>query len=108
MAELHSAPTPVGADDKLRSAREQGLTVEIVDDRLVVSIGIDALMTVVRSGDGFDHETHVINDPDALAASIAAGLLDDVTAIHVAIDDAFLWTVDENQPGVAFVPEFLL
>jgi len=106
MAEVPSAPTPVGADDKLRSAREQALTVEIVGGRLVVSIGIDALMIAVRGGDDWDDEDFVITDPDELAASIARGLEneqeDGSTNIHLSIDKAVTWAIESAEPGVEF------
>ena len=109
MVDETSAPTPVGADDKLRSAREQGLTVEIVGGRLVVSIGIDALMIAVRGGDDWDDEELVITDPDELAASIARGLEDEqedgTTDIHLAIDKAVIWAIESAEPGVAFKSE---
>lgn len=101
-----SAPTPVGADDKLRSARNQALTVEIVDGRLVVSIGIDALMTAVRGGDDWDDDQYVITDPEDFAASIARGLEDEqedgTTDIHLAIDKAVTWAIESAEPGVEF------
>ena len=106
MVEVPSAPTPVGADDKLRSSREQDLTVEIVGGRLVVSIGIDAPMIAVRGGDDWDDEEFVITDPDELAASIARGLEDEqedgTTDIHLAIDKAVTWAIESAEPGVEF------
>lgn len=106
MADIPSAPTPVGADDKLRSAREQGLTVEIVGGRLVVSIGVDALMIAARGGDDWDDDDYVITDPDAFAASIARGLEveqeDGTTDIHLAIDQAVTWAIETAEPGVEF------
>lgn len=86
------------------SARDQGLAIEIAGGRLVVSIGIDALMIAVRGGDYWDDEAFVITDADALAASIVRGLEDEeddgTTGIYLAIDRAVQWAVEYAEPGV--------
>lgn len=87
------------------SQREQPLTIEIVDGRLVVSIGIDALMEAVRGGDDWDDETMTIVDPDTFAAEIAHALETDeqedgTTDIHLAIDKAATSAIEGGSEAV--------
>lgn len=107
MVEAQGVPAAVGADDELRLAREQELTIEIVGGRLVVSIGIDALMVAALGGDGWHDDEFVITDPDTFAASIARGLEDEeedgTTGIHLAIDKAVSWAIEMGEPGLDLV-----
>lgn len=84
--------------------RKQGLTVEIDGDRLVISIGVDALMTAVQAGDDWDEERFRISDADAFASAIARGLEleaeDGTTHVHLAIDAAAMWALEQGEPGV--------
>ena len=86
------------------SARNQGLTVALEGDRLVISIGIDALMTASRGADDWPEDELEITDPDAFAASIVRGLEqeeeDGTTPVHLAIDTAVMWAVENGEPGV--------
>lgn len=86
------------------SAREQGLAVEIVGDRLVISIGIDALMTAVRGGDDWDEDAEII-DADSFAVEIANLLEseeqeDGTTDLHLAIDNAAMAAVEHGTEWV--------
>ena len=85
------------------SPREQPLTIEIIDGRVVISIGIDALMTAAAAGDDFVDDELVITDADAFAASIVFGLEDEMedgtTGIHLAIDKAVEWAIEYGEPG---------
>ena len=92
----------------LVTAREQPLTIEIVDGRLVVSIGVDALMTAVRGGDDWDDETMAVVDADVFAAEIAHSLEhneqeDGTTDIHLAIDRAALDAIEGGSEAVRLV-----
>lgn len=85
--------------------RDQALTIAIVDGQLVITIGVDALMTAVRGGDDWDDETMTIVDPDAFAAEIAHSLEhneqeDGTTDIHLAIDRAALDAVESGSEAV--------
>lgn len=86
------------------SARDQTLTVEIVDDRLVISIGIDALMIAARAADDWDEDAEII-DPDAFAAEIARHLENDedddgTTQLHLAFDAAVMAAVEAGSEAV--------
>jgi hypothetical protein len=85
-------------------ARDQALIVEVVDDRLVISMGIDALMTAAQGADDWDEEQFRVSDPDAFAASIARGLdreeEDGTTPVHLAINGAVMWAIENAEPGV--------
>lgn len=87
--------------------REQGLAVGIEGNRLVISIGINALMTAVKGGDDWPDAEYRIVNADMFAADIATGLEqeeeDGTTDIHLAIDKAALWALEmsEGVEGVA-------
>lgn len=92
------------------SLREQALTIEIIDGRLLISIGIDALMTAVRGGDDWDDQQMTIVDPDVFAADIAHSLEhnereDGTTDIHLAIDRAALDAIEGGCTAVRFSDE---
>ena len=84
--------------------RQHGLSVELVDGRLVIAIGVDALMTAVQGGDDWDEERWQITDPDAFAAGIVRGLEreeeDGTTLVHLAIDGAAQWALEQGEEGV--------
>lgn len=84
--------------------RQHGLSVELVDGRLVIAIGIDALITAVQGGDDWDEDRWKVSDPDAFAAGIVRGLKneqeDGTTLVHLAIDSAAMWALEQGEPGV--------
>ena len=84
--------------------RQQGLTVEIDGDRLVISIDVETLMTAAQGGDDWDEDRFRISDTDAFAASIVRGLEqeqeDGTTQVHLAIDAAAMWAIENAEPGV--------
>jgi len=93
-----------------RGDRDQSLTIAILEQQLVVSIGINTLMIAVRGGDEWDDETMTILDPDAFAAEIAYALEhneqeDGTTDIHLAIDKASMHVVESGSEAVQFAGE---
>ena len=95
------------------SGREQPLTIEIVEDRLVISIGVDALMAAVRGGDDWDDEAMTIVDPDTFAAEIAHALEHDeqedgTTDIHLAIDKAATSAIEGGSESVRLACEEII
>ncbi len=93
-----------------RGDRGQPLTIAILEQQLVVSIGIDTLMTAVRGGDDWDDDTTTIVDADTFAAEIARALADNeeedgTTDIHLAIDRAALYVIEAGSEAVQFAGE---
>ncbi len=90
--------------------RDQSLTIAIVDEQLVITIGIDALMVAVRGSDDWDEETMTIVNPDVFAAEIAHALEhneqeDGTTDIHLAIDKASLHVAEYGTEAVRFAED---
>lgn len=85
------------------SLRDQPLEIAVIGDRLVISIGIDALAELIPSADFWDSEEMTVTDPDAAAHSIVLGLEneqeDGTNAIHLAFDAAIEWAVDQGEAG---------
>ena len=87
------------------SARDQALTVEIEGGRLVISIGVDALMIAVEGGDDW-LEGWKILDADTFASEIADALEnneqeDGTTDIHLAIDKAATYAIENGSEAVS-------
>lgn len=90
--------------------RNQALTIAIVDEQLVITIGIDALVMAVRGGDDWDDETMTIVDADTFAAEIAHALEhneqeDGTTDVHLAIDKAAMHVAEYGTEAVRFAGE---
>lgn len=87
-------------------SRDQQLTVELVDDRLVISIGVDTLMIAAQGADAWDDDRLRITDPAAFADEIVRGLEDEeedgTTRVHLAIDSAIEWALEQGCEGVAY------
>lgn len=85
--------------------RNQQLTVEVVDGRLVISIGVDLLVHAVTHGDGWEEDWEVI-DADKFASAIAGQLEreeeDGTTLVHRAFDDAAMAAIEDGDDGVRF------
>ncbi|WP_230770577.1 hypothetical protein [Sphingomonas sp. Leaf4] len=88
------------------TAREQGLKVELVDGRLVISIGIDALMTAVKGSPSWEQQIEddrgwSIEQPDGFAADVVAELEreeeDGTTPVHRMLDEAFEQAIDQGS-----------
>jgi len=93
-----------------RGDRDHPLTIAILEQQLVISIGINTLMIAVRGGDEWNDETMTILDPDAFAAEIAYALEhneqeDGTTDIHLAIDKASMHVVESGSEAVQFAEE---
>lgn len=93
------------------NTREQGLAVEIEDGRLVISIGIDALMTAVQASPTWDEQLEdergwSITDPDGFAEDIRHELEDEeedgTTLVHVALDAAIERAIDAGSLNIDF------
>lgn len=91
--------------------REQGLAVEIIDGRLFVSIGVDALMVAVKGGPTWSDQEEeergwVISDPDGFAADIVHELEDEeedgTTLVHVMLDAAIERAVEQGSLNIDF------
>lgn len=100
--------------DKLETAslRDQGLTLEIVDGRLVISIGVNALMVAVKGGDAWDTDGEggpEITSVDGFAGDILTELRDEeedgTTLIHIAIDTAIERALDAGSLNVSYGDE---
>lgn len=83
--------------------REQQLQIEIVDGRLVISIGVELLTHAVTHGDDWEEEWE-ITDVDAFASAIAHQLEleeeDGTTLLHRAFDKAAYKAVEDGEDGV--------
>lgn len=100
--------------------RDQHVQVELIDGRLVVSIGVDTLATAVKHmpqmDDAFDEvegkeiETE-ITDADKLAAAIVEALDDEeedgTTLVHRMLDKAALRAIEGGAEGILTADEKL-
>lgn len=89
------------------SARDQALVVEIVDGRLVISIGVDTLMVAAKGGDAWDDEQgDEIENVDGFAEDILDQLLDEAedgtTLVHIAIDTAVQQALDAGSLNIRY------
>lgn len=91
--------------------RDQGLFVEIVDGRLVISIGVDALMVAAHGSPAFEENEAgecdwKITSPDGFAEDIRHELEDEeedgTTLIHIAIDAAIERALDAGSLNVSY------
>jgi len=101
-------------------SRDQHVNVELLEGRLVISIGIDTLATAVRwmpsIDDAFDEvegkyiETE-ITDADKLAEAIAEQIDDEeedgTTLVHRMIDKAALRAIENGAEGIITADEKL-
>ncbi len=88
--------------------RQHGLTVEIVHGRLVIAIGVDALMTAVDGGPHSpDDLGYRIDNRDGFAADIVSALRDEeedgTTLVHVMLDTATEKSLDGGSTNVTYV-----
>ncbi len=94
-------------------ARDQHIQVEIIEGRLVVSIGVDTLATAVKYmpklDEAFDEVECVyieneITDADKLAAAIVDALDDEeedgTTLVHRMLDKAALQAIHNGAEGI--------
>ncbi|MEP9401889.1 hypothetical protein [Sphingomonas sp. VNH70] len=91
----------------LAAPRQHGLSVEIEDGRLVIAIGIDALMTAIDGGPHAPEDLdYRILTRDGFAADIVQALEaeDDegTTLVHVMFDSATERALDEGSLSVEF------
>ncbi|TVV75565.1 hypothetical protein [Sphingomonas solaris] len=89
--------------------QDQQLSVEIVDGRLLISIGTGLLVHAVTNGSDFWDEVElVVTDPEAFAAAIAAELEheeeDGTTPVHRMLDKAAERAVENGCDGVDETP----
>lgn len=93
------------------SARDQGLSVELVDGRLVISIGVDALMVAVKGSRPWeeqeeDERGYAIADADGFAEDILRELEDEeedgTTLVHIAIDAAIERALDQGSLNIDY------
>lgn len=86
--------------------KDQQLTVEIVDDRLVISIGVGLLAFAVQAASDVSGwpEDWYITDPAAFAKEIARTLEreeeDGTTPVHKMLDAAALETLEQGADAV--------
>lgn len=86
--------------------KDQQLKVEVVDDRLVISIGIGLLAFAVQASSdasGWPEDWYV-SDPAAFAAEVARQLEneeeDGTTPVHRMLDAAALEALEQGADGV--------
>lgn len=92
-------------------ARDQGLTVEIVDGRLVISIGVDALMVAAKGSPAFEEDENgepewTITSVNGFADDILTALTDEeedgTTLVHIAIDAAIERALEAGSLNVSY------
>ena len=92
-------------------ARDQGLTTEIVDGRLLISIGIDALMIAVKGSPVWEEQEadgkgYRIENAEGFADDILRELDDEeedgTTLVHVAFDKAIERALDQGSLNVDY------
>jgi hypothetical protein len=94
--------------------RKQLLNTEVIDGRLVISIGVEALAFAAEHcpelTDGyitFSSETYgpKITDPDEFAHDVVAALIDEAedgtTLVHAMLDQAIVLAVESGSLAVA-------
>lgn len=100
-AAFTSLPAPI--------TREAGLDVSIVGGRLVISIGVDALMVAVKGGPAWSDQEEEergwkITSAEGFAADIARELQDEeedgTTLVHVALDAAIERAIDQGSLNI--------
>ena len=86
--------------------KDQQIKVEVVDDRLVISIGVGLLAFAVQASSdvsGWPEEWY-ISDPAAFAAEVARTLEaeeeDGTTPVHRMLDAAALETLEQGADAV--------
>lgn len=76
------------------------LTVEIVDGKLVISIGVETLAFAVWHGDVLDDGDRIA-DVDAFARDVVRQLVDEdeegTTPVHKLLDEAALTALDQGD-----------
>ena len=91
------------------NAREQGLTVGLLDGRLVISIGIDALMVAVRASPVWEQQQAEgrgwsIENADGFAEDIVAELEreqdDGTTPVHEVLDAAIEEAIEQGSLNI--------
>ncbi|KQN00544.1 hypothetical protein [Sphingomonas sp. Leaf25] len=93
--------------DRRAAARQHGLSIEIEGGRLVIAIGIDALMTAIEGGPCAPEDLgYRIDSVDGFAAEIRAELLaeeeDGTTLVHTMFDTATEKALDAGSLSVDF------
>lgn len=88
--------------------RQHGLSVDIVHGRLVIAIGVDALMTAVDGGPHAPEDLgYRIDSRDGFAADILSALRDEeedgTTLVHVMLDTATEKALDGGSTNVTYV-----
>jgi hypothetical protein len=85
--------------------RNQPLQVEIIDGRLVISIGVELLTSGILDIPAVDHGEVEITDFDVFAQEIALKLEaeedDGTTVIHHAFDRAAEMAIEDGCDGIA-------
>jgi hypothetical protein len=96
------------------SARDQGLTIEIVDGRVMISIGIDALIFAVKGSEMWEEQLEnqrgwSIGNEDGFAQDIVAELEDEqedgTTEVHLMFDRAIQRAFDQGSLNVSYGAE---
>jgi hypothetical protein len=81
-----------------------GLSVSIVDDALVISIGLDALKTAIENNPSYPLDKVTVTDIHAIAKEIVSELNreeeDGSTPVHRMLDRAFDNAIEQGAEGV--------
>lgn len=90
--------------------RQHGLSVDIVHGRVVIAIGIDALMTAVDGGPHSPEDLgYRIDDRDGFAGEILSALLDEeedgTTLVHTMLDTATEMALDAGSICVTYIED---
>lgn len=88
-----------------KDPRDQHLEIDVIGDRLVISIGLNTLVHAVTHGADFDDEV-TITDPDLFVQEVINELEweeeDGTTLIHRALDTAANKAIDNGCEGVSY------
>ncbi len=96
-------------DSRTENPRDAGLTVEIVDGVLRISLGVNGLKYAAEHHDSFylpwtDKWSLVINDPDKFAEEVCRQLQeeqeDGTTPVHTMLDKAIYEAVEQGAEGI--------
>ena len=93
--------------DMSQANRQHGLSVDVIEGRVVIAIGIDALITAVEGGPHAPEDLgYTILDRDGFVAEIVYALRDEAedgtTIVHEMLDDATEKALDAGSLCVRY------
>ena len=106
-AEGHGDLLKLTQVDMSQANRQHGLSVDVIEGRVVIAIGIDALITAVEGGPHAPEDLgYTILDRDGFVAEIVHALHDEAedgtTIVHEMLDDATEKALDAGSLCVRY------